>query len=215
MKGELSTIDNPGNSRLMTWIRDHRDFPHDYCCLIWPFARMSSGYAAFGRQGKQTYVHRFMCELRHGPAPSPTHQAAHSCDRGHEGCVNPLHLDWKTPLENQMDQKNRGAGRPLRKLTIEQAAEIRALKGLEHTSETAKRFGIGETNVRRIQNGETWRRDRSDARRIFSDDEIRAIRSSNKTNSELAADYGSNWNTIWRIRKRIYFKHVLDLEAAE
>lgn len=29
-----STIDNPGDSKLMNWIREHLSYPHDYC-LIW------------------------------------------------------------------------------------------------------------------------------------------------------------------------------------
>lgn len=175
MTRKISTIEYPGDSKLMLWIRDHMGYPHQYCCLIWPFARLRQGYAGIGRNGKQIYVHRFMCELRHGPAPTDKHQAAHSCNRGNDGCVNPLHLSWKTPRENQLDRTD-NAGQPARKLTPEQVDKIRALKGREHTQETARRFNTGETNVRRIQAGLTWKRDRADYR-IWAPEEILRIRS--------------------------------------
>jgi hypothetical protein len=107
--------DGPG----ATWIRAHFDFPHKDWCLIWPFSRSQTGYAMFGED--KIRVHRVMCEHRHGPAPTPEHYAAHSCDRGHEGCVNQWHLNWKTPSENQFDRHKDGEVLPARKLTADAA----------------------------------------------------------------------------------------------
>lgn len=49
-----------------------------------------------------------MCQKAHGDPPSPKHDAAHSCGRGHEGCVNPNHLSWKTKKQNQADRITHG-----------------------------------------------------------------------------------------------------------
>jgi hypothetical protein len=67
-------------------------------CLTWPFSRFGYG-TIYGHK----HAHRVMCELAYGPAPSPRHQVAHSCGKGHEGCVNPRHLRWATPKENSAD----------------------------------------------------------------------------------------------------------------
>jgi len=141
-----------------TWIRANLGFPYKDWCLIWPFSRSQTGYAMIGEGNIR--VHRVMCEHRHGPAPSPNHYAAHSCDRGHDGCVNPWHLDWKTPSENQLDRYKGGEILPARKLTADEARQIRDLKGLQPILETAAKFNISESNVRLIQAGKTWRADR-------------------------------------------------------
>jgi hypothetical protein len=52
-----------------------------------------------------------MCLLAHGEPPSAEHQAAHSCGKGHLGCVNPKHLRWATPSENINDQLAHGTMR--------------------------------------------------------------------------------------------------------
>lgn len=202
------TIDNPGDSPRMLWIHDHRDYPNEYCCLIWPFALTQQGYASIGRNKTRAYVHRIMCELRHGPAPTEKHQAAHSCNRGADGCVNPLHLSWKTPGENQLDRVD-GIGRPNRKLTVEQVDQIRELKDREQVTETARRFNTSETNIRRIQAGQTWKKDRTDIR-IFRDDEIRAIRASTKTAQAIALEFNASIYQIRNIRQRVYYTHVPD-----
>jgi hypothetical protein len=158
MPTKKTTLDRPGHSALMRWMGDHVFYPHDYCCLIWPFGRSTGGYATFGRNGRQLYVHRFMCEQMHGPAPEG-HQAAHSCGRGHDGCVNPRHLSWKTASDNQMDRARHGTKHQGRKakLTREQAEQILAAKGIELPHVTAKRFSVTESNVRQIQTGKIWR----------------------------------------------------------
>lgn len=73
-------------------------------CLIWPFHRDEKGRARVDVDRHQKNAARVMCEKANGPAPSPEHQAAHSCGKGHEGCVHPGHLLWKTPAENQADR---------------------------------------------------------------------------------------------------------------
>lgn len=74
-------------------------------CLIWPFSRNAAGYATmFAKKGDTTIVSRAVCEMKRGRPPSPDHDAAHSCGKGHEGCINPHHLRWATKLENAADK---------------------------------------------------------------------------------------------------------------
>lgn len=149
-------IEEAGDSPLMSWIRDHLAYEHDYC-LIWPFGRNSTGYGIFGREGKQFYVHRYICEIVHGAPPTQQHQAAHSCARGHEGCVNHRHLSWKTIQENQLDRHTVGVPHTGRKrhLSPAQVLEIRAS---DDTAESlGRRFGVSDANIRHIRSGRTYR----------------------------------------------------------
>lgn len=74
-------------------------------CVPWPFARSKAGY---GNLGGKTSAHRKMCMLAHGDPPSTAHDAAHSCGKGHLGCVNPNHVRWATKRENQLDRNRHG-----------------------------------------------------------------------------------------------------------
>ncbi len=42
---------------------------------------------------------RVMCELVHGPAPTPEHEASHTCEDNWL-CIRPSHLLWETKREN-------------------------------------------------------------------------------------------------------------------
>jgi hypothetical protein len=139
-----------GNGKTIKWIREHVDYPHDWC-LMWPFGAKLHGYGQFGYLGKHYYAHRFMCELKHG-SPAPGHEAAHSCGRGHEGCVNPNHLSWKTKSGNQLDCREHGTqakhtGGNKGRITRAQAAEIRGLKGIALQREVAEQFAVSESTV--------------------------------------------------------------------
>lgn len=140
------------------WLVAHRDYDGDDC-LMWPFARTQSGYAQCNAFGKIVSAHRFMCEHRNGPPPTPKHHAAHSCGRGPDGCVNPRHLSWKTNSENQLDRQAHGTSKNGKrwKLTPEQVAEIRAQQGKEPIKSLAERFGIKDATVRQIHSGRIWR----------------------------------------------------------
>lgn len=210
MSGLLTMLDGNNGARA-DWIRKHLDYPNKDWCLIWPFDTSDTGYALFGSPPRK--VSRLMCEYRHGLAPTPEHHAAHSCDRGHDACVNPWHLDWKTPTDNQIDRRRNGKYRP-RKLTPDQAREIRDLKGLEHTKNTAARFGVRESNVRLIQSGKTWREEAKD-RYFLSDADVLRIRAASRESSvvkALAAEYGVSTSTICRVRDRKSYQFVEDSE---
>jgi|SRR6185295_19632817 len=209
-RGQSTTPDNPGDSVIMRWIAEHLDYPHDDHCLIWPFGKVR-GYGSFGRNGKSIKAHRYICELKNGPPPTPEHHAAHSCNRGHDACVNPNHLRWKTPSENFKEAE------PHRKLKLrpEQAREIRDLKGLEHATVTAERFGIAESTVRNIQAGRLWREGERRGR-AFRDAEVQHIRSMQGKISgrELAQQYEVSANVIYRIWSRHTWAFVPECEKS-
>lgn len=134
-------------------------------CLIWPFARNDGGYARlFSERGETTLVHRMACEEIHGPPPTPEHHAAHSCGRGHEGCVSPIHCRWATPGENAADQrvhgtafvKSRGDLHPRAKLTAVDVREIRANRGRQTTPEVAARYGVKPETIKAIYLRRSW-----------------------------------------------------------
>ncbi|WP_425339241.1 hypothetical protein [Methylorubrum extorquens] len=93
-----------------------------------------------------------MCALVHGPAPSEKHQVAHSCGKGHTGCVSPKHLRWATPLENANDKRLHGTmltGFKLHNTKIgpDGIAYIRGEGAGQKTRDLAKRFGCSPGRV--------------------------------------------------------------------
>ena len=131
-------------------------------CLVWPYGKNNRGYALLSQNSRMRLVHRLACEATNGPPPTPEHQAAHSCGKGHEGCVNPNHLSWKLCAENHADKllhgtHNRRERSPHAKLTAAQVREIRSLEGRMKSGRVAERFGVSPITVRDIQRRKTWR----------------------------------------------------------
>ncbi len=131
-------------------------------CVRWPFATNNMGYAQINdaERGKQL-VTRIVCERHHGPPPTARHQAAHSCGKGHEACVAPWHLSWKTAAENMADldlhgTRLRGERAPGAKLSEAQVREIQGLCGSAPQAKVAARFGVSQTVIGRIWRGEAW-----------------------------------------------------------
>lgn len=150
-----------GQGRGIAWLREHVNYTGEDC-LTWPMSRDRDGYGTFAHEGRAYKAHRWVCEQTHGPAPSQEHHAAHDCGKGHEGCVNPKHIFWKTPTENARDRLKHGTtnsdkGRPGRKLTHEQVTEILALKGKLSHVELGHRFGVSDSQIRKIHRGVSWR----------------------------------------------------------
>lgn len=109
-------------------------------CLTWPFGRNSRGYGAVGFRGRRVGAHRAMCILAHGEPPKANSHAAHSCGKGHEGCVNPRHISWKTPKENQRDRAAHGTHSRGQK-------NVRALVTEDDVKAIRRRVSSGEPQV--------------------------------------------------------------------
>lgn len=129
-------------------------------CLIWPYGTDVNGYGQVRISKKTYYVTRLVCENEHGPAPTSSHQAAHSCGRGHEGCCNPKHLRWATVRENHADKRGHGTYSPppiVNKLTEKDVRDIRALRGKMTQRAIAEIYGVGHSAIGAIQRRKTWR----------------------------------------------------------
>ncbi|WP_312416705.1 hypothetical protein [Shinella sp.] len=138
------------NGEYSDWIEAHKDWS-GLDCLFWPYWRDKHGYGPS----------RKMCEAAHGPPPTPDHQSAHSCGKGHEGCVNRNHLRWATRLENQQEMiihgnSNRGEKNPMTPLTEADVREIRRLAMTAAHEVIGHLFGVHQSTVTRIVRRKTW-----------------------------------------------------------
>jgi hypothetical protein len=145
----------------MQWLLEH--VSHSGIeCLIWPFGRLTNGYVTVRLDGKSRIGSRVMCELAHGTPPTPKHEAAHACGKGHLGCINPKHLSWRLPAENAQDKLKhgtspRGENSPSCVLTASQVLEICSLldSGVGQ-SELGRRYGVSNYTIFSIHKGRNW-----------------------------------------------------------
>lgn len=130
-------------------------------CLIWPFGHTDRGYAVMWHDGHHYLVHRRICEEVNGPPPTPDHEAAHSCGKGHKGCIAPGHLSWKTTIENEADKLIHGTiirGEAVRaaKLTEADVRAIRASTGTISAEAEAHRYNVSPFTIYRVRSGARW-----------------------------------------------------------
>lgn len=131
-------------------------------CLIWPYSRDRKGYAACLPYGdRYVRAHRIICELVNGPPPDSVHQASHSCGEGYRGCVNPRHLEWKTPKDNTADKKRHGTAQrgemmPTAKLTETDVRDIRRLALSMKQVDIARKYGVSRDAVSDIIHRVRW-----------------------------------------------------------
>ena len=130
-------------------------------CLVWPYGKVQGGRSRIRHEGRNRSVSSVVCEIVHGLPPTPKHEVAHSCGKGHEGCVNPRHLRWATHTENMADAirhgtTTRGERHSQVKLTEAQVHRIRALKGKRPPQEIAETFGVSKSTIRSIYACRTW-----------------------------------------------------------
>ena len=133
--GDTSTRLRAATGERRAWLEAHVSHDADGC-LIWPYSRFHTGYGQYTLpSGAKGTASRVMCELAHGAPPTPEHEAAHSCGKGHEGCVNPMHLRWATQADNAADKVRhgtdaRGERQWQAKLTEDDVRRIRRLRGV-------------------------------------------------------------------------------------
>lgn len=124
-------------------------------CLFWP-----AGRNQIWREGSMHRVTRVVCELAHGPAPSPDHEAAHACGNGDLVCVTKRHLRWATHPENCSDKvlhgtAQRGERHSMAKLDRGAVQRIRGITGQTH-AKIAEQFGVCPATISHIRNRRNW-----------------------------------------------------------
>lgn len=131
-------------------------------CLIWPFARTNGKYGTIFLNGSRRLVHREVLIRTQGEPPFTKADARHLCGNGHLGCVNPKHLAWGTRRENMMDRvehgtSSRGRNNGMAKLSEVDVIDIRrCLARGESQMSIAKKFGVSQATVTKINTGVIW-----------------------------------------------------------
>lgn len=125
-------------------------------CLLWPFAERT-GYGLLGIGGKMVTAHREVCRRVHGEPPTETSEAAHNC--GNSLCVNPTHIRWAEPKDNQADRKrhgtsNEGDRNGNSKLTPNQVRYVRRTQ--RSARELAELLGVNRATIEGIRSGRYW-----------------------------------------------------------
>ena len=151
-------LSRAANGEPMAWIEAHKNYEGDDC-ISWPYSKTQYGYGTVKRDGRMQGVHCIMCEFKHGPAPTPRHDAAHSCGNGHLSCVNPNHVRWATRSGNLMDRvehgtHNRGERHPLVRLNEQDVLDIRASSVSQ--SVLAEKYGVVQSNISAIRSRKIW-----------------------------------------------------------
>jgi hypothetical protein len=145
--------------------------------LWWPYGVNGRDYPQMKYDDKMQNVCHIVCEIVHGPAPTPDHEAAHSCGNGAKGCVSPRHVRWRTDAQNRAEKVEhggtksyRGTKHPLNRLTEDQVCDIREElaeqermrkkigRSLQRLScqAIARRFDVSSSTVHMIRDGKTW-----------------------------------------------------------
>ncbi len=139
-------------------------------CWLWLGARNNyrGGYGCFRRKSprKMVRAHRYAWEMVKGLIPTGK-AVLHHCDN--PPCVRPNHLFLGTDLDNVRDmvikgrarhdgRKPQGEEHGASKLTDSDVRIIRTERnrGVLYAV-LARRFGVGETAIRNIVKGVTWR----------------------------------------------------------
>lgn len=137
-------------------------------CWEWQGATLKAGpnakkllpYGRFKISGYEIYAHRAAYWDHYDEFPLDK-QVLHSCDNPR--CCNPAHLSLGTSLENNHQRSERGrtakqvgTTNGMAKLTEDQAKEIISLKGQVPQPELAKRYGVAQTAISKIQTGARW-----------------------------------------------------------
>lgn len=130
-------------------------------CVLWPYTTDTPGYGRVWVRPHLKSVHIMACEYGHGPKPSPAHQAAHLC--GVRVCMNPRHLRWATPSENNWDKARHGTllvgeEHPNARLKASDVLEIRKRAATETARQIQRDYpSVGVANIYQIINRRRWK----------------------------------------------------------
>jgi hypothetical protein len=131
-------------------------------CIAWPFGRDGYRYGTIHWHGRTARPHRIVCERFNGKPPSPKHETAHTCGKGHLGCINGYHLRWATHAENQADTIIHGTSisgerNHMARLTTNDVLLIRSLACTKTHVAIARQFGVSSRSITDIVNRRSWR----------------------------------------------------------
>ena len=125
-------------------------------CIPWPFGISKNGYGAMIFEGKQTTSHRVALVLSTGKNPSDL-QACHSCRL--RCCVNPRHLRWGTPRENQLDRIKDGThqiGRHNSNAVLTESQVLSIYSDPRQGVTLADEYSVSSTAIYYIKQGKAW-----------------------------------------------------------
>lgn len=129
-------------------------------CLIWPYSVNDKGYGKLYWDGRLELATRIVLKLMTGEAGEGL-QAAHLPEVCHTPrCVNPAHLYWATPSENQQDRgidgtDNAGEKNPAAKLTEDQVAAIKDDSRVQRI--IAEEYGVSQSMISYIKLNKKWK----------------------------------------------------------
>lgn len=128
-------------------------------CFEYQGKLTDKGYARISIGGRKYYLHRAMLQHKLGRVLEPTELACHICDN--RKCCNPHHLEVGTLFDNmqQMHERGRaGKAKKRRRLKPEEVALIKLYLSLgQGCYQLCNTFVCGESTIRAIKNGYTWR----------------------------------------------------------
>lgn len=196
-------------------------------CWNWKASKDKDGYGRFrGDVGGVMYfdAHRFSWAYFNLELIPPNMMVMHKCDN--PSCVNPDHLMLGSAQDNSMDMVSKGRAanglRNARTGTKLNEVQVRAIAADERRYDAiAAEYNVQKQCVFDIKNRKTWahledlvihknpRGARGTERsKSLTEDDVRAIRSSEETTVALARKYGMSPPTICDIRYRRSWNHV-------
>ncbi len=116
-------------------------------CWLWDGHCNTNGYGQFRLGGpKQHLAHRWYYEQLRGPIPDGI-ELHHTCEN--HRCVNPDHLEPMTRRPHRLTRSDV-------KLTADDVAEIRRLRGQVTQVALAERFHVSSRHISNIHSGTKW-----------------------------------------------------------
>lgn len=150
----------PGPTPIQTFIQKAATCTDDDC-LIWPFETKNLR-VHIRVNGEAVFASRHVCTLAHGAPPTPEHETAHSCGKGHLGCMNANHLRWATKIENQADRLIHGTDLRGEKnwSTVLNRKAVRAIRQSLESGESqysvAARYSVSRACIASIATRRSW-----------------------------------------------------------
>lgn len=130
-------------------------------CLLWPFGKGADGYGLIQLEGKKQRVPRLVCAEANGDPSDPSLDAAHSCGKGHLGCITKKHLRWATRKENVSDAREHGTictgeRHSHAKLTWDAVSRIRDDHASLGTTKLSRAYGVSTSTISAVVHNKSW-----------------------------------------------------------